>query len=119
VLRQRTIQPPLFQTHILQVLLSTHDELETYLKNNNIVLEGQTDDCGGLHANVCNNVHIIWVDSKLDKTSIISAIVHEVMHYTFSALADVGLSLTDSSEETYTYFTQNIFAQIVKEFKLL
>lgn len=40
---------------------------------------------------------------------------HEILHATVGILSDIGLKLTDESEEAYTYLTQFITEEIYKQ----
>ena len=49
----------------------------------------------------------VWVESPQ-----LPLLCHELFHLTVTVLGDKGLSLTDESEEAYTYWFENIMEQV-------
>jgi hypothetical protein len=60
--------------------------------------------------------HIIWIrifDWTIEAQAIM---IHELQHFVFKRLNDVGMFLDESSEEAYTYTFQEIFIQVWDKF---
>jgi hypothetical protein len=54
------------------------------------------------------NIIIIWVESNS-----IPLLSHEVFHGVYKCLSDVGITLTEQTEEVYAYFIEKLLTDIL------
>lgn len=62
-------------------------------------------------------VYLIWIENFYWRIYEYGILAHEVFHCVYRVLDDVGLSLTDSSDEAYACYFQFIFQEIISQLK--
>lgn len=74
-------------------------------------------DNDGVCAPLGLNDYFVWVE-EFDWTVAQQALLsHELLHYTFRLMRDIGMGLSESSEEAYTYFYQATMQEVWNKLK--
>lgn len=60
------------------------------------------------------NEHYLTVSTSLPRNLIYSSLAHEVFHFVFSALGDIGIKFSADSEEAFAYYLSMILDQALK-----
>ena len=120
------LKDPLFMSDITLLLGGDEHKLRRYLerrfgqdfkmmnKGQEVDFEKQQLSNDGMEFYVEEGedmLYFVWISSMS-----IDTLHHEISHLTFDVLSNVGLTLAEASEETYTYWAANLFDQASKKF---
>lgn len=105
------------------ILIGTHEEKEEYL--NKKFGYGLTNTNSGSEGNgQCITVltkdgpeRLLWFERINTEPVELGLLIHELLHFTFAELKDVGIKHSDESEEIYTYFLQHLVVNILDAIK--
>ena len=100
----------------LNLFIGKHDEMERYIKKTydcDVSDEGNAGENFFLEKDK-KTVRCIWLE-KFDHTAKdIAVLIHELLHFTFDVLIDRGIKYCNDSEETFTYFLENLYVKSIK-----
>lgn len=76
---------------------------------------GSDREFDGIVVPLENRYHVMYIPRRLEKRYLLSVINHEVFHVVHGILRDVGMVLTDESQEAYAYLNGYINKKIYEQ----
>ena len=107
-MREFELIDPLFGAGIVLLVGGTLADLKARAKEK----EELQENCPGYclrGSDAYDGTFFVWVESPQ-----IPLLAHELLHLTFWVLGDRGLSVTDESDEAFTYWFENMLEQVEK-----
>ena len=116
------MEVPMYNSVVLIAINVTDDKLYKLLKKAKV---RKTSRVEILSAGINEGADVAWCISHEETTLIrfftdkppVDTVVHELLHAAIHILRYVGIPLTSSSEEAYTYLLDNLVGRYYKFFK--
>lgn len=107
-MKEYRLEDPLYGAEIFLLVGGTLADLRARAKEK----EELQENCPGYclrGSEAYDGTFFVWVESPQ-----MPLVCHELLHLTFWVLGDRGLSVTDESDEAYTYWFENMLEQVMK-----
>lgn len=116
-MKTKIIQVPIYKT-TLQVLFGDKEEVKDTLVNEykmpeHIADEFECENCDGMLRYVKPlNDYFLWMPNVPTTISNYGTLVHELQHFVFILLDNIGMQHTKESDEAYSYLITYMFCEI-------
>ena len=118
--KSKLIEEPVFKFSVL-VLLCPREQISTKIKKHGIPdMEDFAESTAGnqgltaFHSEL--RTAVVWVmaaNAERLTAKETAALAHELMHVSFHYLDDIGMKLTEESEEAFTYLTEHLITEVL------
>lgn len=100
------------------VVIGNFKYIKSFFKDQNmkVTLDDEDKHSAGIHFSFNGNRSVIWLNTKY-KEQLYDSLIHELFHMMCFHLDRKGLSLDESSEESYAYFLEWAYRKSIKVLK--
>jgi hypothetical protein len=111
-------QLPIYNRDLV-VFIGDKEKFLEYTKKKYHITYEDSDSAGNYYESVGDMPDVIYMPNFEWKLEDILAITHELLHFTFHALGNAGISLDRNSEEAFTYAMTEIQEQVFNDLSKL